>query len=81
MRFRSGSFPLPDTVGGSGGSGSASHAPIRNVSGGDQRTRSAAGPTGQGPALVRACADTWGWHPLAGHGDRGTYVWCEPTAA
>ncbi|CAM5719501.1 non-specific serine/threonine protein kinase OS=Streptomyces tendae OX=1932 GN=GUR47_08760 PE=3 SV=1 [Streptomyces tendae] len=36
---------------------------------------------GRGPALVRACADVWGWHPPARHGNRGTYVWCEPAAA
>ncbi|WP_405618729.1 ATP-binding protein [Streptomyces sp. NBC_00076] len=32
---------------------------------------------GRGLALVRACADVWGWHPLARHGNRGKYVWCE----
>ncbi|MDV9171635.1 ATP-binding protein [Streptomyces sp. W16] len=32
---------------------------------------------GRGLALVRACADLWGWQPLARHGTRGKYVWCE----
>ena len=32
---------------------------------------------GRGLALVRACADLWGWHPLTRHGNRGKYVWCE----
>ncbi|MFC7818641.1 ATP-binding protein [Streptomyces sp. NPDC057367] len=32
-------------------------------------------------ALVRACADVWGWHPLARHGNRDKYVWCELSAA
>ena len=32
---------------------------------------------GRGLALVRACADTWGWQPLSRHGNRGKYVWCE----
>lgn len=36
---------------------------------------------GRGLALVRACADVWGWHPLARHGNRGKYVWCELSAA
>ncbi|MGX1130829.1 anti-sigma regulatory factor (Ser/Thr protein kinase) [Streptomyces glaucescens] len=36
---------------------------------------------GRGLALVRACAALWGWHPLASHGDRGKYVWCELEAA
>jgi len=36
---------------------------------------------GRGLALVRACADLWGWHPLARHGNRGKYVWCELAAA
>jgi anti-sigma regulatory factor (Ser/Thr protein kinase) len=35
---------------------------------------------GRGLALVRACADLWGWHPLARHGNRGKYVWCELAA-
>ncbi|MET4657289.1 hypothetical protein ABID80_000981 [Streptomyces sp. PvP037] len=33
---------------------------------------------GRGLALVRACADVWGWQPLAREGGRGKYVWCEP---
>jgi anti-sigma regulatory factor (Ser/Thr protein kinase) len=36
---------------------------------------------GRGLALVRACADLWGWHPLARHGNRGKYVWCQLTAS
>ncbi|WJV48665.1 ATP-binding protein [Streptomyces flavofungini] len=36
---------------------------------------------GRGLDLVRACADTWGWHPLPGCGDAGKYVWCELGAA
>ena len=36
---------------------------------------------GRGLALVRACADVWGWHPLARNGNRGKYVWCELVAA
>ncbi|MFI1730661.1 ATP-binding protein [Streptomyces acidicola] len=32
---------------------------------------------GRGLALVRACADLWGWQPLTGHGNRGKYVWCD----
>nr|WSY54357.1 ATP-binding protein [Streptomyces sp. NBC_00886] len=36
---------------------------------------------GRGLALVRACADLWGWQPLARHGRRGKYVWCELGAA
>ncbi|MBC9725698.1 ATP-binding protein [Streptomyces sp. TRM68367] len=35
---------------------------------------------GRGLALVRACADVWGWNPLTRHGNRGKYVWCEITA-
>ncbi|ANS67307.1 hypothetical protein SLINC_5083 [Streptomyces lincolnensis] len=35
---------------------------------------------GRGLALVRACADLWGWHPLARHGNRGKFVWCELAA-
>ncbi|WP_309484544.1 ATP-binding protein [Streptomyces himalayensis] len=37
--------------------------------------------TGRGLELVRACADDWGWHPLAQGGDRGKYVWCDLGAA
>ncbi|MFE1424643.1 ATP-binding protein [Streptomyces fungicidicus] len=36
---------------------------------------------GRGLALVRACADVWGWQPLAREGSRGKYVWCELGAA
>ncbi|MFH9570168.1 ATP-binding protein [Streptomyces sp. NPDC017454] len=36
---------------------------------------------GRGLALVRACADVWGWHPLSRLGNRGKYVWCELAAA
>ncbi|WP_432054588.1 ATP-binding protein [Streptomyces sp. bgisy022] len=32
---------------------------------------------GRGLALVRACSDLWGWHPLSRFGNRGKYVWCE----
>ncbi|MEU1690696.1 ATP-binding protein [Streptomyces hirsutus] len=32
---------------------------------------------GRGLALVRACADLWGWQPLAREGSRGKYVWCD----
>lgn len=35
------------------------------------------GEDGRGLALVRACADLWGWQPLSRHGNRGKYVWCE----
>jgi anti-sigma regulatory factor (Ser/Thr protein kinase) len=36
---------------------------------------------GRGLALVKACADLWGWQPLAREGNRGKVVWCEPAAA
>ncbi|MER6424224.1 ATP-binding protein [Streptomyces sp. NPDC001137] len=36
---------------------------------------------GRGLALVRACADVWGWQPLTRNGNRGKYVWCEVAAA
>ncbi|MEU9186637.1 ATP-binding protein [Streptomyces sp. NPDC048484] len=36
---------------------------------------------GRGLALVRACADEWGWQPLIRNGDTGKYVWCALTAA
>lgn len=36
---------------------------------------------GRGMALVEACADLWGWQPLARHGNRGKLVWCELGAA
>ena len=32
---------------------------------------------GRGLALVRACADVWGWQPLSRDGNRGKVVWCE----
>ncbi|MFE0451962.1 ATP-binding protein [Streptomyces sp. NPDC058914] len=32
---------------------------------------------GRGLALVRACADVWGWQPLSRFGRRGKYVWCD----
>ncbi|MEV7019450.1 ATP-binding protein [Streptomyces sp. NPDC093991] len=32
---------------------------------------------GRGLALVRACADVWGWQPLTREGNRGKVVWCE----
>lgn len=35
---------------------------------------------GRGLALVRACADLWGWQPLARDGNRGKYVWFELAA-
>ncbi|MET7567251.1 ATP-binding protein [Streptomyces sp. NPDC005492] len=36
---------------------------------------------GRGLALVKACADLWGWQPLARNGHRGKYVWCDLDAA
>ena len=36
---------------------------------------------GRGLALVRACADVWGWQPLSRNGSRGKYVWCDLVAA
>ncbi|MEV5005798.1 ATP-binding protein [Streptomyces sp. NPDC056159] len=36
---------------------------------------------GRGLALVRACADLWGWQPLSREGNRGKYVWCDLLAA
>ncbi|MFF8425234.1 ATP-binding protein [Streptomyces sp. NPDC016566] len=36
---------------------------------------------GRGLALVRACADFWGWQPSARFGNRGKFVWCELAAA
>ncbi|MEU9325173.1 ATP-binding protein [Streptomyces canus] len=39
------------------------------------------GEEGRGLALVKACADLWGWQPVARHGNRGKCVWCELTAA
>jgi len=35
---------------------------------------------GRGLALVRECADVWGWNPLARYGNRGKLVWCELAA-
>ncbi|MER6137296.1 ATP-binding protein [Streptomyces sp. NPDC001815] len=37
--------------------------------------------SGRGLTLVQACADVWGWHPLARGTDRGKYVWCDLGAA
>lgn len=39
------------------------------------------GQDGRGLVLVRACADLWGWQPLARNGNRGKVVWCELGAA
>jgi anti-sigma regulatory factor (Ser/Thr protein kinase) len=36
---------------------------------------------GRGLALVKACADLWGWQPLARQGSRAKFVWCELGAA
>ncbi|MGW6907103.1 ATP-binding protein [Streptomyces sp. NPDC054940] len=36
---------------------------------------------GRGLALIRACADLWGWQPQSRNGSRGKYVWCELAAA
>ncbi|MEU3253275.1 ATP-binding protein [Streptomyces sp. NPDC006997] len=36
---------------------------------------------GRGLALVRECAEVWGWQPLSRFGNRGKYVWCQLTAA
>jgi anti-sigma regulatory factor (Ser/Thr protein kinase) len=36
---------------------------------------------GRGLALVRACADLWGWQPLSRDGNRGKYVWFELAVA
>ncbi|MEV5931190.1 ATP-binding protein [Streptomyces sp. NPDC052079] len=36
---------------------------------------------GRGLALVRACADLWGWQPHARGGSQGKYVWCDLVAA
>ncbi|MFD2691821.1 ATP-binding protein [Streptomyces phyllanthi] len=35
---------------------------------------------GRGLALIRACADVWGWQPLARNGSRGKFVWCDLAA-
>jgi len=37
--------------------------------------------SGRGLAMVQACADLWGWQPLARQGNRGKFVWCELGAA
>ncbi|GHI92037.1 ATP-binding protein [Streptomyces olivaceus] len=37
--------------------------------------------TGRGLALVRACADLWGWQPLVKDGNRGKCVWCDLVAS
>ncbi|WP_320780099.1 ATP-binding protein [Streptomyces sp. CRN 30] len=36
---------------------------------------------GRGLDLVRACADLWGWQPLARNGSCGKYVWCDLATA
>jgi anti-sigma regulatory factor (Ser/Thr protein kinase) len=36
---------------------------------------------GRGLALIRACADLWGWQSAARDGNPGKYVWCELAAA
>jgi anti-sigma regulatory factor (Ser/Thr protein kinase) len=36
---------------------------------------------GRGLALVRACADLWGWQPLSRQGNGGKYVWCDLVTA
>ncbi|MGX1270500.1 ATP-binding protein [Streptomyces phaeoluteigriseus] len=36
---------------------------------------------GRGTALVRACAQVWGWHPLSRRGHRGKFVWCDVPVA
>jgi hypothetical protein len=36
---------------------------------------------GRGLALVKACADLWGWQPLSREGNRRKVVWCELGAA
>lgn len=36
---------------------------------------------GRGLALVRECADLWGWTPLSREGNRGKYVWCDLVTA
>jgi anti-sigma regulatory factor (Ser/Thr protein kinase) len=36
---------------------------------------------GRGLALVKSCADMWGWYPLVRDGSRGKFVWCELGAA
>ncbi|MFI1357309.1 ATP-binding protein [Streptomyces sp. NPDC020898] len=35
---------------------------------------------GRGLGMIQACADLWGWQPLARNGKRGKLVWCELTA-
>jgi len=35
---------------------------------------------GRGMGMIRACADLWGWQPLARNGKRGKLVWCELAA-
>ncbi|MEV1081637.1 ATP-binding protein [Streptomyces sp. NPDC050211] len=34
---------------------------------------------GRGLALVRTCADLWGWQPLTRNGSQGKYVWASLT--
>ncbi|MEV8021739.1 ATP-binding protein [Streptomyces sp. NPDC086554] len=43
------------------------------------RTADVDAEQGRGLDLVRACADGWGWYPVAV--DSGKYVWCELCAA
>ncbi|MEV0113479.1 ATP-binding protein [Streptomyces sp. NPDC050844] len=43
------------------------------------RTADVDAEQGRGLDLVRACADGWGWYPVAT--DSGKYVWCELCAA
>ncbi|MGC0330065.1 hypothetical protein RKD23_003055 [Streptomyces sp. SAI-170] len=37
--------------------------------------------SGRGLALVRACADVWGWQPSGRLGKQGKLVWCELASA
>ncbi|OAH09296.1 ATP-binding protein [Streptomyces jeddahensis] len=46
-----------------------------------ESAHSADAEAGRGLEIVRACADDWGWHPLAPGGDGGKYVWCDLGAA
>ncbi|TGA91584.1 ATP-binding protein [Streptomyces sp. MZ04] len=43
------------------------------------RTADVDAEQGRGLDLVRACADGWGWYPVAAAS--GKYVWCELSAA
>ncbi|WP_330305883.1 MULTISPECIES: ATP-binding protein [unclassified Streptomyces] len=47
-------------------------------------TATAVDESGRGLALVRDCADGWGWYPLGRSqvpGGTGKFIWCELTAA